>query len=282
MLVLKLTESLMKKSRKGLFLKLKLSWTIRLFLAGTYQMSQMALILSPGKLEDIYRTVKKTDPWHPVSIVFMSPFISSKDFINSLDIVMADPYLVPNLPVSMVANITGQLEDEFAGKRPVWIVPQAFGGGEIWEREPTLQEVRSMTWQSIIKGATGIQYFVRQGPNYFPKSTATWGECGRIATEVAELTPWLLSDEEAPQAESFSSNIIVSSRLHNGQLIIMAVNKINAPVPAGIRIKGFGNGKALVMFENRTVNISGGVISDQIAPYGTETYLINTKTEAEF
>jgi hypothetical protein len=236
--------------------------------------------ISPEQLEDIYKTVKKTDPWHPVSIVFMSPFISSKDFINSMDIVMADPYLVPNLPVSMVANITGQLEDEFAGKRPVWIVPQAFGGGEIWEREPTLQEVRSMTWQSIIKGATGIQYFVRQGPNYFPKSTATWGECGRIATEVAELTPWLLSDEEAPQAESFSSNIIVSSRLHNGQLIIMAVNKINAPVPAGIRIKGFGNGKALVMFENRTVNISGGVISDQIAPYGTETYLIKAKTES--
>jgi len=29
-----------------------------------------------------------------------------------------------------------------------------------------------MTWQSIINGATGIQYFVRQGLNYFPKSVA--------------------------------------------------------------------------------------------------------------
>jgi hypothetical protein len=71
--------------------------------------------ISPDQLEDIYRTVKKTDPWHPVSIVFMSPFISSKEFINSMDIVMADPYPVPNLPVSIVGNVTGQLEDVFAG-----------------------------------------------------------------------------------------------------------------------------------------------------------------------
>ncbi len=235
--------------------------------------------ISPEKLEDIYRTVKEVDPWHPVSIVFMSPFISSKAYINSLDIVMADPYPVPHLPVSVVADITGQLKDEFAGKRPLWIVPQAFGGGELWEREPTFQEVRSMTWQSIIKGATGIEYFVRQGPNYFPKSTATWSECGRIAMEVAELTPWILSDEETLPAESYSSNILVSSKLHNGQLIVMAVNKINTPVSTGIRIKGVRNGKALVLFENRTVNVNGGVISVQIAPFGSEVYLINMKTE---
>ena len=61
------------------------------------------------------------------------------------------------------------------------MVLQAFGGGEWWGREPTLQEIRSMTWQSVINGATGIQYFVRQGLNYFPKSVAAWNECGRMA-----------------------------------------------------------------------------------------------------
>jgi hypothetical protein len=234
--------------------------------------------ISPGQLEDIYKTVKSIDPWHPVSIVFMAPFISSKDYVNSLDIVMADPYPVPKLPVSIVGNIAGQLENEFNGNKPLWIVPQAFGGGEIWEREPTLQEIRSMTWQAIIKGATGIQYFVRQGPNYFPKSTATWSECGLIATEVAELTPWLLSEEETLPVESYSTNILVTSRLHNSKLIVMAVNKINKPVSAGINVRGFGNGKALVMFENRTVNVNGGFISDQIAPYGSQVYVIDTKT----
>ena len=211
--------------------------------------------VTPEELEEIYTTVRENDPWHPVSIVFMAPFLSSKKYADALDIVMADPYPIPDLPATIVGETTGQLKSEFKGKRPLWIVPQAFGGGELWGREPTIQEIRSMTWQSIINGATGIQYFVRQGLNYFPKSSAAWSECGRISVEVAELTPWLLSDEETLPVESYSKNILVSSRLHNDQLIIMAVNKINEPVSASIRIAGVYNGKARVLFENRSVTI---------------------------
>jgi len=234
--------------------------------------------IPPEQIEEIYETVKENDPWHPVSVVFMAPFLSSRNYINGLDIVMADPYPIPDLPASFVGNITNQLTNEFRGKRPVWIVPQAFGGGELWEREPTLQEIRSMTWQSIISGATGIQYFVRQGLNYFPKSTATWSECGRMAMEIAELTPWLLSDEETLPVESYSNNVLVSSRVHNGQLVIMAVNKRNEPRGATIRINGFNNGRARVLFENRSVSVMGGLITDHLAPFGSQVYLINLQS----
>ncbi len=235
--------------------------------------------IPPEKLEEIYNIVKEYDPWHPVSIVFMAPFLSSKKYINALDIVMADPYPLPELPVSMVGNVAGQLKSEFEGKRPVWIVPQAFGGGELWEREPTLQEIRAMTWQSIIKGATGIQYFVRQGPNYFPKSTATWSECGTMALEVAELTPWLLSDEKSLPVESFSRNVIVSSRVHNGKLLVMAANTKNEPVSTVIRINGINNSRAKLLFENRSLPVNNGIISDQLSPLGTQFYLIDLVPE---
>jgi hypothetical protein len=234
---------------------------------------------SPEKLEEIYRTVKENDPWHPVSIVFMAPFITAKNYSGALDIVMADPYPIPDHPVSIPGDVADQLRSEFKGKRPFWIVPQAFGGGELWSREPTSQEIRSMTWQSIINGATGIQYFVRQGLNYFPKSAATWSECGRMAMEVAELTPWLLSDEEPLPVASNSKNVLVSSRLHNGQLIIMAVNRINEPVSTSFRMTGFSNGKARVLFENRFVSVKGGIITDQLGPFGSQVYLVNIKPE---
>jgi hypothetical protein len=231
--------------------------------------------ISSEQLQDVYRTVKENDPWHPVSIVFTAPFLMSGKYIDALDIVMADPYPIPDNPVSISGDIAGKLKAEFSGKRPVWMVPQAFGGGEWWAREPTSQEIRSMTWQSIINGASGIQYFVRQGPNYFPKSLATWNECGKMAMEVAELTPWLLSDEETLQVESYNKNILVTSKFHNGQLIVMAVNRINEPLRATIRIKGFNNGKARVLFENRSVMVEGGMINDQLASYGSQVYLIN-------
>lgn len=237
--------------------------------------------IRPQQLEEIYKTVRENDPWHPVSIVFMAPYLTAKKYSAALDIVMADPYPVPEHPIELPGDVADQLKKEFSGKKPVWIVPQAFGGGELWSREPTIQEVRSMTWQSIINGATGIQYFVRQGLNYFPKSAATWSECGRIAAEVAELTPWLLSDEETMPVESRASNVIVTSRVHNRQLIVMAVNKKNEPVNASFKVKGLSNQKARVLFENRMISFSGGVISDHLSAFGSQVYLINLELETQ-
>ena len=237
--------------------------------------------ITPEQLEDIYKTIKENDPWHPVSIVFMAPFLTSKKYSAAFDIVMADPYPIPDNSISMPGEVARQLKAEFIGKRPVWIVPQAFGGGELWSREPTIQEIRSMTWQSIINGATGIQYFVRQGLNYFPKSAATWSECGRMAIEVAELTPWLLSEEETFPVVCYSGNVIVTSRTHNGQLVIMAVNKINEPVSASFKVTGLSTGQVRVLFENRFVSLRGGVITDQLSPLGSQVYLINIKPEKQ-
>lgn len=235
--------------------------------------------ISPDQLLEIYRIVKENDPWHPVSIVFMAPFLTARKYSDALDIVMADPYPVPDYPITMAGDVAGQLRTEFKGKRPFWIVPQAFGGGELWSREPTIQEIRSMTWQAIINGATGIQYFVRQGLNYFPKSSAAWSECGRMSVEVAELTPWLLSAEETLPAESGSGNVLVTTRVHNGQLIIMAVNKINEPVNTSVRVTGLYTGQARVLFENRILAYYGGAIKVQLAPFGSQVYLINLNPE---
>jgi hypothetical protein len=237
--------------------------------------------ISPDSLQKIYNLVHELDPWHPVSIVFMAPFMSSKLYADALDIVMADPYPVPDMPVSMVGNTAGQLATEFAGRKPVWIVPQAFGGGEWWTREPTIQELRAMTYQAIIKGARGIQYFVRQGLNLFPKSTATWAECGRMAVEVAELTPWLLSDEKAIPVRSGSENILVTSAMHDGQMMIMAANKLNTPQRAVFYMEGSYSGKAKVIFDNRSVTVSNGNFTDQLSALGTQVYIFTVKRTAD-
>jgi hypothetical protein len=237
--------------------------------------------LPPEKLEQIYRTVKTADPWHPVSAVFMAPFTSARKYAGGLDIVMADPYPVPNGPVSQVGRITAQLSKEFKGFKPVWIVPQAFGGGEWWGREPSLQELRSMTYQAIINGAKGIQYFIRHGLNSFPKSTASWNECGRMALEISEITPWLLSDESAPQVRTSAGDISVSSYLYMGKTLILAVNTSNKPQKIDIIVGRSTSGTADVIFENRQVHLSSGVLSDFIQAYGSQAYVINNNPVPE-
>jgi hypothetical protein len=237
--------------------------------------------LPPDKLAEIYKKVRETDPWHPVSVVFMAPFNIAKDYAGSFDIVMADPYPVPDYPVTMCGDVTRLLKKDFSGENPVWIVPQAFGGGELWRREPTIQEVRSMTWQSVIEGATGIQYFVRRGLNSFPKSVATWGECGRIAMEIKSLSPWLLSDEGTVPVFSPSKNILVTARLHRGVLAIMTVNKTNEPLKASIGFQRSFTGQAEVLFENRTVKVYSGSFSDFFQAYGSQVYMIKLETKTD-
>ena len=237
--------------------------------------------IPPGQLEEIYRLIKNADPWHPVSVVFMAPFLVSKKYADAMDIVMADPYPVPNGPVSQVGEVTKQLRAEFEGKKPVWIVPQAFGGAEWWSREPTIQEIRSMTYQAIVNGARGIQYFIRHGLNSFPKSTSLWNECGRMALEIAEITPWLLSDEKTLPVTTSSQNVMISSALHDGQLLIIAVSKVNSPQKIDIKVTGSTLSTARVLFENRSVSVYSGTFSDFLQAFGSQVYLINTRTIKE-
>jgi len=237
--------------------------------------------IPPDTIKTIYRLVKENDPWHPISIVFMTPFLDSGKYIDGLDIVMADPYPIPVSPVTMPGNVAKSLSTEFRGKRPVWMVPQVFGGGELWNREPTIQEVRAMTYQSIINGVRGIQYFVREGLNLFPKSTALWNECGRMAVEIAEMTPWLLSDEPAIPVTSLSANILVTSFKHRGQLMIVAANKTNSPQRADYSVSSSFQGRARLLFENRSVQVNSGRFSDQLSALGTQVYLIDFENVRE-
>lgn len=237
--------------------------------------------IEPSALEEIYRIIKETDPWHPVTIVFMTPFTKAKNYAGAMDIAMADPYPIPVYPVTMAGSAARLLKSEFDGRMPVWVVPQAFGGGEHWLREPTIQEIRAMTWQAVIEGATGIQYFIRQGLNAFPKSTAMWNECGRMAMEIHSIVPWLLSDEKTIPVRCQSTDISVNSRLYRGQLLVMAVNKSKSPAPVSISVEMNITGKARVLFENRSVQVNNGIIFDYIQSYGSQVYLIDINPPGE-
>lgn len=236
--------------------------------------------ISPDSLSGIYEQIKNIDPWHPISIVFMTPFTSTaKQYANAFDVVIADPYPVPDMQPSYTGSVAKSLYNEFGGKNPVWIATQSFGGGEIWKREPTPAEVRLMTYQSIINGATGIQFFIRHGLNVFPKSTTTWAECGKMAVEIQELTPWLLSNEQTIPVTCPTADISVLSKQYSGKLMIMAANKTNITRKADFSVSRSIRGKANVLFQNRNIPISSNSFSDYLGPYGTQVYLIDLDTK---
>ncbi len=192
-----------------------------------------------------------------------------------MDVVMTDPYPIPHRPPASVRYAVGHLADEFDGEKPIWMVPQAFGGNEVWTREPTAREQRVMTYLGLIHGATGIQYFIRHGLSGFPKSTVMWGECGRLALEVAELTPALLSHEARPVVSSPIEAVEASAWRDRGMIVALAVNTENRPRAIRLDLAGIGfSGQAEVLFEDRRIEVAHGAIEDVIDGFGTRAYQI--------
>ncbi|MCF8334383.1 MAG: discoidin domain-containing protein, partial [Bacteroidales bacterium] len=228
-------------------------------------------------LEKIYRTVKRIDPYHPVSIVFMNEEKAGK-YRNAMDIVMTDPYPVPNHPVAEVEEPVSYLKKEFFLEKPVWMVPQAFGGNEWWQREPTGKELRAMTWLSILNGATGVQYFIRHGLNSFPKSTTAWNEAGEIALEIKQLVPWLTSDHHPRKLNVSDTSVLAKSYQADGERIIIAQNRVKEPKRIQIELREELLAQDIkVLFENRTLQPENGIIHDFIDGFGTRIYKLGKK-----
>ncbi len=66
----------------------------------------------PEPLIETYKLIKKLDPYHPVTMVFMTPSQAWR-YAGAMDIVMADPYPIPNHPVTVVEDVARSLEKAF-------------------------------------------------------------------------------------------------------------------------------------------------------------------------
>jgi len=231
---------------------------------------------SPDTLKKIYEKIKSWDPYHPVTIVFMAPR-QARRYAGAMDIVMADPYPIPRGSVIEVGSVTENLHREFRYEKPVWIVPQAFGGSEWWSREPDPGELRAMTYLALVRGATGIQYFVRKAPNGFPKSLVTWSECGKMALEVAEMTPYLLRGEPVPELQSESQGLWINGWELNGNVMVVVVNTRNQPRECRITFpKRCQAVNVEEPFEHRALTVQNDTLTDWIGPLGTQVYRVSS------
>lgn len=228
----------------------------------------------PELLEKAYDFIHELDPYHPISIVFMLPS-KINEFRNTMDIAMTDPYPIPNSSVDIQSYVK-EIGEALKFEKSVWLVPQAFGGQEMWNREPTASEIRVMTYLGIVNQVKGIQYFIRSFNNLNPQAVSAWSETSNMAVEVTQMTPFLLSDEPSYWLETGDPNILARSFSYNGERLIVAVNKSNTPknysihltrkIQAGYQIDAW--------FENRRLDADGNVLSDMIDALGTRVYRI--------
>lgn len=225
---------------------------------------------SPQDCELAYNKIKEWDPWHPVTIVFCLPGAAAR-YARAMDICMTDPYPIPHSSVTRVKEYCERINQDLGEMLPLWVVPQAFGGGEAWRREPSRQEERVMTYLALIYGATGIQYFIRRVPAGNPTSPDLWSECRRLMLELAQLTP-ALAGERLTLPEALPPEIHAAIFRERGALTVLLANVSKQPRPFELKLPTHWTGEAEVLFENRMASVRKGRLVDLIEGMGTCAY----------
>ena len=229
--------------------------------------------VTPERLQIVYKLVKKLDPYHPIGVCIAVADAMPK-YMQSMDFIMSDSYPIPHESVTRVADAMDAAHRGTINSKPVWDIPQVYGGGELWYREPTANEVRVMTYLAVIHGATGIQYFIRRPPIRNPGSLIVWSECRTVAMELSQLAPAILSRELAPSVRCNLPQVQAKAYLDRGMLFAVAVNTVNRPANMQLKIDSGYSGKATAVFERREVSVKDGALDDMIDAMSTRIYRI--------
>ncbi|SFU38676.1 Carbohydrate binding domain-containing protein [Pustulibacterium marinum] len=229
-------------------------------------------------LEKAKKLIESLDPYHPVSVVFMMPD-KAHNYSNAFDIAMTDPYPIPR-SVTEVERYVSQLKQSLNHEKSIWMVPQAFGGSEMWPRESTPKEIRVMTYLGILNGARGIQYFIHTGDNLNPQSVSMWNECRNMAVETQQLAPFLLMNEKEEQLDLQNSALKATKYTYHDKEVIMVVNTENELTKVKFQFDEEIK-RVSLWFENRNLKITDNVVSDFIDAMDTRVYLLEKNFQNE-
>lgn len=159
------------------------------------------------QLEAHQRWVADEDPDHPTwAVLYQYREVAS--YRRTFDVIGTDPYPIGRKPASMAAEWTAETARQVRRARPLWQVPQLHNWAN-YEKHlpaakqahtPSYDEVRSMAWQCIAEGATGLVFYswydVRRNPDV--PFDVQWSGLQKMAAEIDRFAPILLSAEPAP------------------------------------------------------------------------------------
>jgi hypothetical protein len=193
------------------------------------------------QLEAHQRWVVEEDPNHPTWVVLYQ-YREVASYLNTFDVIGTDPYPIGRSPASTAAEWTAETFRQVDGARALWQVPQVFNWGNYARddaarakgRTPTADEMRSMTWQCIAEGATGLVFYswfdIKRNSDV--PFDVQWAHLKRIAAEVDQMAPVLLSIEPAPVVKAAAVSAPSEApkwlhplvKRHEGKVYLIAVN----------------------------------------------------------
>jgi len=258
--------------------------------------------VSPEEIARIYDETRARDPTRPMYIGFGQAIanpawvgrgkkcgaIPPEKYYSAAsrgaDIVSSAIY--PAAEVNQ-AHVMGRLDLVGRGVRNLksWVPP----GVAVWatiettrihnpKRRPMPAEIRSEVWMAIINGATGIIYFVHEWQPSFEEAGVfrhrdVIAELKRLNGQIKELAPVLNAPtlKDAVSIEA-SGEIAHMAKQYGDTLYVFAVNMTGKPATAKLRASRGTSTSAVIVGEDRNLDLLDGTLSDTFDAYQARIY----------
>ena len=264
--------------------------------------------------QQIYDRVDGVNAIDPRRITCQADVMNSGDAISSYrpfvkvtDVFMPEIYPVhgvtPNPLEKCVAATVRDMKRfksdvaEVKDDKPhgIWPIIQYFKGWTSWKRFPNRDELYAMTFASIAHGAHGVTWYTYGGTvepekkrfNYGVTATPeTWRNITNLVARLKELSPVLVTRTppqpapakiiSGPEKDIYGNeSISMLLKRYRGETYLIAVNGTLKEVAAQFNIdQKVRPSTAQVLWENRTLPVTGGKLTDTFAPFAVHVYKI--------
>jgi uncharacterized membrane protein (UPF0127 family) len=238
------------------------------------------------RIQDTVNIIRQAGSTHPTFMAMVRPEFA-QSYREGADVILMDQYPVPNEPLIWLSKSMEQAKRIAAGKG-IWAVVQMFGGqgwkGKGWDREPTYEEMRALSYLAIIHGAEGLFFYTVKDGNYDLRlNKPHLKEVRQLIQELKFLSPFFLFNAEGiPEFTSDSlyayapdgSKPVHARMLKDGKrLCIIAINVLDKPVKG--RLSGLENGISFLddYFSGERHVVKDGNIIDEFKPYEVKLYI---------
>lgn len=167
-------------------------------------------------------------------------------FYDLPDIFMVDWYPVPHLPLAsfgqQIALARAEIDRTGQKNKPLWAVVQAFNWKEYEQyrpdserigRFPTQQEIRFMSYDAIMNGATGLFYFTftTQGRPLPQARPQWWARVSAVSRELAAFRPVLEEGKTVKNPVPESEGLRMKTWKYQGDKYTLLLNPSDTPRP---------------------------------------------------
>ena len=260
--------------------------------------------IPPREITQDYQGIRRADPSRPILLNLGQGVANDEwvgrgpgarlddylDYVKGCDVVSFDVYPVAGIRkpdgenyLWYVAKGVGRLKQWTGGQKTIWnCIECTHISNE--KAKATPHQVKAEVWMSIIHGSMGLIYFVHEFKPRFREAALLddpemLDAVTRINRQIHELAPILntptIEDAVRVRSSSEDTPIDILVKRHRGYLYVFAVAMRNAATTGRFDVNGLKAGaEAIVIGENRTIDVAGGEFADTFDAYDVHLYRI--------